>query len=166
MIAKSAQKRFIRYALERIGSPYIWGGKGEMVWTIDGLKPNGFRRDVFDCSGLVTSALLAAGGPDWRASHSAQKLAENLIEVPGATPIAELLFFGANASHIIHVAICLGRMSNEHGGEIIVDAAGGDSSCKTLEIAAQRNACVRTHINNRKDFVCSGFLWAPVDAEK
>jgi murein DD-endopeptidase len=47
-------------------APYRWNAQG----TRD--ANNGQR--LFDCSGLVTWALLQVGGPDWRAIHNTDRL--------------------------------------------------------------------------------------------
>lgn len=60
----------------------------------------------------------------------------------------DLAFFGKGVFDIRHVGICL-------NDKLMIEAGGGDSNTKTLELAIQNNACVRIRpIKYRKDFLC------------
>lgn len=56
---KISGQDLLTVALGKLGCPYVWGAKGATQ---------------FDCSGLVTWAILQLGGPDWRADHNTTKL--------------------------------------------------------------------------------------------
>lgn len=92
----TARQRFVELALARLGSVVLWGAKGPRA---------------FDCSGLVTVCLHLAGGKDLTETHNSQSLADdtaNLLTAPGAEPLpGDLVFYGADAEHISHVAIWL-----------------------------------------------------------
>jgi cell wall-associated NlpC family hydrolase len=95
-----------------------------------------------DCSELVARSLLDAGGPDWRATHTAQRLHDDATRdiVPGEHELpGDLVFHGRDASHVSHVGIWLA------GGKV-VSADGATSRVKTLEEArANPRARVRLH---------------------
>lgn len=133
---------FLAHVLNAIGSPYRWGGKGELA------AESGPTR-VFDCSGLVTWSYLMAGGPDWRATHNTDRLlleAQPVRTLEEAEP-GDLAFYGypGDPSHVmVHV-----------GEGVVVGAAGGDSTTTTLEAAAKRGARVlaRDRLTYRRDFL-------------
>jgi len=146
-------KLVINAALGEIGAPYVWGGKGEMVFDPQkGLVPHGFVQGdqlmhVFDCSGLVNWSIKKAGGPDWRATHSAQTLYDlcrnnvDPFDRPGS-----LVFCGRDFSRVTHVQLSL-------GGGLVVEAAGGDHFVTTPLHALERGASVRAHFNRRRDII-------------
>jgi murein DD-endopeptidase len=109
--------RFLFYAFSKEGCSYLWDGKG----------PN-----TFDCSGLITWALKAAGGPDWRYTHNAQVLADVLepceTMLPGEVLVA---FYGKDWDHVGHVMVVVGDGR-------VYGACGGDSRCTTVEKSAAR----------------------------
>lgn len=149
-----AQQRalFLQQVLNQIGSPYRWGGKGEWhvpPWTDESMQ-------AFDCSGLVTWAYHASGGPDWRATHNTDRLLlACAYEVkPGHEQPGDLAFYGVrhqdiptivDPSHVMVLA----------GAGVVVGSCGGDSSTTTLEAAAARGAKVqaRTSMLYRDDFL-------------
>ena len=129
----------VNYAKSFIGLPYIWGGNN----PIDG----------FDCSGFVLECLKAVGvlrGGD-RASMS---IHNELKEIGLASGIEKgaILFFGKDENSITHTAIAI----SEH---LMIEAGGGNSTTKTPEDAAKKNAFVRIRpIDSRSDLVNS-FIW-------
>lgn len=140
----------IEAAQRRLGRPYVWRGKGEYLWSPHGLERHAFTEPVFDCSGLVTDALLDVGGPDLRASHSTQTMFDAFPEAPDANARGVLRFYGKGPNEISHVAICLGRAGAFGGGPVrVIEAAGGDS--RTTGPTAR--AYVRTGFERRTDFV-------------
>ncbi len=126
----TARSKFVAYALNQLGHPCLWGAKG--VDPVSGLV-------AFDCSGLVTCALVAAGGPNLEHVDNAQALydATQPIPVEVAEP-GDLLFYDDGAGHIIHVGIWL-------AGAHAIDAAGATPRLPTIELAQQSGASVRTH---------------------
>lgn len=108
------ESRFYQLAANAVAaqSPYIWGGKGDQLWTPSGVISNPFAVEVFDCSGLVTTCLKRAGGPDLRWSHGAKQLRE---QCPADGEGIRLRFYPG------HVAILVGP--NE-----VIEAAGGDQT--------------------------------------
>lgn len=113
-------RRFVRKALGYVGAPYIWGGNGLQVFSPSKrLEPNRFGRPVFDCVGLVNTALKEVGGPDWRGTKNAATLFAELQPAEHSFGLGTLLFYGASASNVSHVAISL----DSEGW--IVEAAGG-----------------------------------------
>lgn len=135
----------IHAALRYQGSPYLWTGKGLSVWTPNGLQSNGLGLPAYDCSGLVTCALHDAQGPDWRASHNASTLWQQLAPAENADAFGVLRFYGSPARPS-HVAISLGN-------GLILEAGGGDQTTTSLEIARRQGARVRVVFDGRKDLV-------------
>lgn len=99
----SKRKAFLDWCLKQEGKSYIWGAKGP---------------DTFDCSGLVTAGIYAAGGPDWRAFWSSAVLYTNLqkVETPEA---GDLVFYGNAAGRVSHVMVVWGD------GRVFGAAGGG-----------------------------------------
>jgi cell wall-associated NlpC family hydrolase len=92
------------WALQQIGTPYVWGGETPGVG--------------FDCSGLVQAAYRAAGVSLPRV---AQDQFDATTEVPAGEPleIGDLVFFGSGPGGIDHVGIYVGL---EAGSSMMVDA--------------------------------------------
>lgn len=135
----------LEWAQRKVGAPYVWRGKGLQVWTPAGLARHDWAEEVFDCSGLVTCAVHACGGPDWRATHSAQTLFDVLAPaLPWA--VGALRLYGKSPRQVTHVALVLGQGS-------IVEAAGGDARTTTPALARARGAAVRVGPERRSDFV-------------
>ena len=126
------------YAQKFIGGPYIWGGDGS------GAKFNGW-----DCSGLVLECLQAFGilpSGDLTAQGIHDKLRKMGWRESDLLYSDSVLFFGKDAKHITHVAICI-------GGGLMVEAGGGGSKCKT---PATSTGMVRVRpISWRKDLVAA-----------
>jgi cell wall-associated NlpC family hydrolase len=120
----------IHFATNLVGTPYLWAGKS---------------RVGFDCSGLVTFTTRALGfpekcivcGEDWLTMHNAQRLHDCLRPVPIVdAKRGHLVFYGSDAKHIYHVGILA-------GGELMLEAGGGDHTCTSVEEARRRGARVR-----------------------
>lgn len=137
---------FIDLAAGYIGAPYIWRGKGDYIWSPQGLIKNTFGSHpyVFDCSGLVTFILnkmrtipsLKLNIPDMRGTHSAKTIEDTF-------PIAKTNEAGTLLLWPSHVAIDCGR-------GFVLEAAGGDETTLTPSDAARRpNAKVRFGFNKR-----------------
>jgi cell wall-associated NlpC family hydrolase len=141
----------IHAALRCQGSPYLWGGKGLVQWTPQGLRPHGLGLPVYDCSGLVTCALNDAGGPDWRGTHTARLLWEALPLCDNANSVGCLRFYGASRASVTHVSIAL-------GGDLVLEAGGGDRSTTSLEIARRQGARVRVVFDGRRDLLGARLL--------
>lgn len=127
----------IAYARAFLGRPYIYGGNNPLIG--------------FDCSGFVCEVLRAfgyIGSTDLSAAGLAGRFP---LATAGLPKGGELLFFGA-PRNVIHVAIAL-------PGERMIEAGGGTSATKTLDIAISQNAFVRERpIRFRSDFIG----WAPL----
>jgi hypothetical protein len=137
------------WLLEQYGAPYVWSAKGGLR------KVDGRERPCFDCSGLVTSALLEAGHPrlcaqcgqGLRTWHNAQRLWDELepTETPGELDLA---FYGLDGQHVNHVMFCWpdGRAYG---------AAGGNSGTVDPAEALRRGAKVqfRSSPTYRPDFL-------------
>jgi cell wall-associated NlpC family hydrolase len=106
--ASSAQAQAaVAYALEQLGSPYLWGGEGA---------------GGFDCSGLVQAAYAAAG-------LQLPRVAQAQYDATAVKPVpldqvrpGDLVFFGASTSAITHVGIVVspGQMVDApHTGAVV-----------------------------------------------
>lgn len=122
----NARLKFLEYVTSQVDKPCLWGAKGD---------------DAFDCSGLVTCGIIAAGGADLRKTHNANALGnETRLLLPEERPIpGDLILFDADGDDTAeHVAIVL-------AGNKAIDAEGATSRITTLEEAVKRGARVRLH---------------------
>lgn len=147
------EARFVEYlyAARDKHSPYVWTGKGDMLWTIDGLVQSPFTQDVFDCSGLITTALHRAGGPDLRGSYGSRQMFEQFDHVGSSdTKDLRLRFYPGHVS-FFHAKRWNGRIE-------VIEAAGGGKATVT----PTPGAMVRQGLEARKDFMgersLSGYL--------
>ncbi len=92
------------WAMQQIGTPYVWGGESVGVG--------------FDCSGLVQAAYRAAGVSLPRV---AQDQYDATAKVPPGAPLelGDLVFFGSGQDGIDHVGLYVGV---EGGSNVMVDA--------------------------------------------
>ena len=91
--APAAAGSAVSYALAQLGTPYLWGGD----------EPGGF-----DCSGLAQAAYAAAG---IQLPRIAQAQYDAGPPVPAGQPLqpGDLVFFGADTSHVDHVGIVINQ---------------------------------------------------------
>jgi hypothetical protein len=149
------------WLVEQAGKPYLWCGKGERR-MVDGAG----LVACFDCSGLVTVGLVAAGYPpictrlgcDARGRtlvgyHSAQRL-WNDLEPTGLPFALDLAFYGRNERHVEHVMFVWGDGR-------VYGSCGGNSSTTDPSEALRRGQGVkfRPHPKYRPDLV--GFRRTP-----
>ncbi|MTD59054.1 NlpC/P60 family protein [Amycolatopsis sp. RM579] len=87
--------RAVRFALDQIGLPYVWGGNGPDAGAAG-----------FDCSGLTKAAYDSAGVSLPRTADS-QFRAEP--PVAGEPKMGDLVFYGNPATRIHHVGLYLGN---------------------------------------------------------
>lgn len=120
----SARDKFLAAALEQTGKTVLMG--------------------QLDCSELVAIGVRAAGGPDQRLTHTAQRYHDEtrklgLAEFPRA---GDLGFYGTDEKHVIHVVIYVapGR---------VLSADGATSRITDLETARLHKAMVREHPNEK-----------------
>jgi murein DD-endopeptidase len=114
------RERLCELVVAQIGKPVLMGARGD---------------DIFDCSGLVAWCLHVVGGPDWRRTHTAQRMANELPVVMPPQP-GDLAVYGPGAQNIIHVAVVL-------AGGHVVTASGARKSIITLADAMASGAQVR-----------------------
>ena len=127
----------LSYAISMVGLPYIWGGDSPL--------------EGFDCSGLVIELLKAEGrfpvGDDTTAQGLYLYFKDQGFQSTGAAERGCLAFYGKSVNEITHVAYCL---DEKH----VIEAAGGNHTTITPEIAKKQNAHVRIRqIRYRKDFL-------------
>lgn len=144
----------VAYGLRQLGQPYIWAGRGDYVLRDARKAPtssvgvDGGR--VYDCSGLVTDCVRAAGGPDLRLNWNADRLWRTLPVVDEDTDDGDedfrLRFYGPKGGRAVHVALALGN-------GLILEAAGGDSKTLTYRDAVLSGACVGIRFEGRADFL-------------
>lgn len=122
-------------AFSFLNLPYIYGGKSALV----GL----------DCSGLACEILGALGLIPRNSEFGSQQLYDKFKDSSsdGVSAIGSLAFYGKDTSHIDHVGIFLDTF-------FIIEAAHGDSTTLTVELAKSKNAKTRVSpYNYRKDLV-------------
>lgn len=130
-------KSIADYAMQFIGSPYIWGGDGTAS-----------KFCGFDCSGLVLECLWAFGRIDNK-DITAQGIFNNALKNWTNKTSSEItkdciLFFGRDCSHISHVAISINNYQ-------MIEAGGGGSKCTNPQ---NSSGMVRIRpIKSRKDLV-------------
>jgi murein DD-endopeptidase len=129
------REKFCELVVGTVGAPVLWGARGP---------------EVFDCSGLVAWALHKAGGPDWRRTHTAQRISDELPITPTPKP-GDLAVYGGGAKAIVHVVILL-------AGGHLATASGARSAIITLADAQASGAQVRVrqivdYNRRRKDLV-------------
>lgn len=151
---RSIEEKFVTLMRQAEGLSYVWGGKGDRLWTPAGLVPNPFPNEVFDCSGLVTTMLHRAGGPDLRATHGARQLREACV--PDQTradidcPVDRGLVLRFYPGHVaFQYATILWNSKAE-----LIEAAGGDSTTT----APKPGASVRIGPERRTDCISVGSL--------
>lgn len=122
----NARPRFLEYVLAQLDRPTLMGAKGD---------------DAFDCSGLVTCGIRAAGGPDLTKTHNANRLGkETRPLLPQERPLpGDLIFFDAEHDGVDeHVGIV-------KDADTAIDAEGATHSVTSIAEAVKRHAKVRLH---------------------
>lgn len=129
----------IQYAMQFVGTPYLWGGNDPSGW---------------DCSGLVQE-LLAAMGMDPPGDQTAQALydwARKYGAPDDKLQTGSLAFYGPYPSDVKHVAMLLDNKS-------VIEAGGGNAKTTSPQKAWDMNAYVRVRpIRARKDLLGIYFL--------
>lgn len=122
-----------RIALSYYGQPYIWGGE--------------FPYPGLDCSGFVRIVLAGIGKMPLDPDRSSGMIWESLklFEIP--EPKEGCLVFYGRRDRVNHVMYCVNKT-------VCIGAVGGNSKCRTVRIALDRNAKVDFRpINYRKDII-------------
>lgn len=146
--------RFLDELLHCQGAPYVWKGKGMHLWDRDkGHIAHAFGRDVFDCAGLVTTALQRSGGPDWRYTHNAQTLFDLSIPAVLRSRPLHLLFYGPHEKAVDHVAVIIGCAACHDPPKYLkIEAAGGGRQTLVPQVPLGV-ARVMVRRENRTDFL-------------
>lgn len=151
--------QMLEYIRSKAGAPYIWAGRGD--WYVDG-KGN-IRKmteigctEGFDCAGLIgCAAKFAKSMADlcgwWGANHF-----WHLLPEPGPTEKYKLRLYG-EPSHIdasgLLVQARAWHVTFDLGNGTMWEAAGGDHSTKTAEIARRVGAKVQLSPIRQKHFI-------------
>ncbi len=138
---------FLAFCLSKENCDYVWPDKSNNYSGKD-LKIAQYK-NVYDCSGLITSALYHAtkGRLDWRASRNAQWLYESCKKNDTKCGLPCLAFYGPGKNAINHVMLVL-KDGRAYG------ACSGGSWCLTPELAKKKGARVRYRADHlyRDDF--------------
>ena len=131
----------IEYAKSLLHVPYIWGGKSPLI----GL----------DCSGFVCEVLKSVGAVGNHEELSAQGLFDR-FNGKGINYMVHLAFFGKDLKSIDHVGILDIANNQIDSRTSLIEAAGGDHTTITREIAEKIDARVKVRpVGYRKDLVAS-----------
>lgn len=123
------------YALCFVGTKYFFGGDDPV--------------SGFDCSGLVSEMMRAAGVVPFNYHANAQGLYQLLkpLSSPCQPKLGAVVFFGKSFEEITHIGFCV----DEHS---MVEAGGGDHNTVSSDVASRQNAFVRVRpARFRKDFL-------------
>lgn len=123
----------LAYAFSFVGTPYRWNGNNPM----EGL----------DCSAYVGEILRGAGVIN--KDMSAQQLYDHLLVhgYSSTVSLGAIAFFGKSDEEVSHVAFCVNK-------DLMLEAAGGDSTTLTREDAVRQNAFVKMNpITRRRDLI-------------
>lgn len=136
---------FQKLLLSYLNIPYIYGGKNPLTGE--------------DCSGLVCEFLKALGKIGTNEEFNAQQLFNKYVKPMAQTPASlpmpagepaltgSLVFYGADVSHVDHVAMLIDN-------EFIIEAGHGTADTLTKDIASQRGAFTRIRpYKYRADFL-------------
>jgi cell wall-associated NlpC family hydrolase len=125
------------FAMQFAGAPYEWAGNGPFS---------------FDCSGFVQKVLREFDSSMYdERDRTAQGIFEYFRDLGHSSGLGRdsLLFFGQSQNNITHVAIAL-------SDTLMIEAGGGDSTCRTKEDATQCDGRVRVSwISSRRDLVAA-----------
>ncbi len=147
MVESERRLMFMAWLIGQKGKPYVWSYKGAPLLCGEELL------ECYDCSGLITAGLNYLGCPDWRQTHSAAKLFDELEATKDPHP-GDLAFYGP-PTRITHTMIFWGD------GRVF-GATGGNRDTTTPVIAKKKGACVqfKPSVNYRPDF--RGFRKLPI----
>ncbi|WP_425458507.1 C40 family peptidase [Amycolatopsis rhizosphaerae] len=95
--ASAPSTRAVRFALDQLGLPYVWGGNGPEAGAAG-----------FDCSGLTKAAYDSAGVALPRTADS-QFRSQPAVPAAEAPKLGDLVFYGNPAGFIHHVGLYLGN---------------------------------------------------------
>jgi NlpC/P60 family protein len=95
--AAAPSTRAVRFALDQIGLPYVWGGNGPDAGAAG-----------FDCSGL-TKAAYDSAGVSLERTADAQYRTVPRVPSTAAPQLGDLVFYGNPATRIHHVGLYLGN---------------------------------------------------------
>ncbi len=145
------EEKLLAAGMKEIGAPYIWGAKGDCIWSPVGSRPltlalpNGPH--AFDCSGFVQWCLMKAGQADRRMAESANTMFSSWTPVNSATALEAqpLAAFYGVAPHASHIAILVSMYGNIWS----LEAAGGDQNTTV----PKPSACVRFGPVLRRDLL-------------
>lgn len=146
--------RIIQTALKFVGVPYLWGGKGDQLWTPEGPRlglmrdEHGEEQIAFDCSGYVTYCLMLCGLKDLRQQVNAKALYNMLSRTPEPGGL-NLHYYGKSLERITHIAFAF----EIYGLPYVLEAAGGDQSTTSIAEAKRIGAKVRCGLPQRRDYV-------------
>lgn len=153
------ERAIFKSMLSKVGTPYIWQGKGLFKWSPVGEIP--MQTQGFDCSGLFSTGCFAAGLKDRRMSNNAQTWMDELEHYQPAIPLdvavqnkPVVCFFGSAGKvgvplHATHIALGVSM----YGELWVVEASGGDETTTTPAAAASRGAYVRFGPLQRHDLI-------------
>ncbi len=143
----------LKVAVESAGTPYLWGGKGEMMHSPTG--PKAATYFGLDCSGAYTYWVLKVSGPDLRFTHNTDKMWQErpTVEIASVQP-GDLAFWGgAGPDDVEHVEMVLAILPS--GAIVTIGSSGGGSRTLSLEKALEQNARVKVRTGvkvGRADF--------------
>ena len=141
--------KFLGWFDRHEGRPYLWGGRGLVRWTPEGMAASPY--EGWDCWGAVADAWLASGGPDRRLWNTDAAWAQ--LEGVATPRPGDLVFYAArmpkSPNDVEHVEVVTGEGPGA-GTWRTIGAAGGGSTTDTLDEALASGARIRrrpSHLN-------------------
>lgn len=149
----------LKIAVELVQTPYLWGGKGEMVYAPKGAKIAPYFG--LDCSGFITYSVYKLTGKDLRFTHNTDKMWQEWEEVSyeDVEPGDCAMYGGDTENDVDHVMMVLCVIGDVI---VVVGACSGDSKTIDRKIAKDQDARVKVRASHlyRRDF--RGFRRCPI----
>jgi len=155
----SARDVALAWARTQLGAPVLMGYRGDLRFDreLRHLVPHELGLLVWDCSGYVGGGIKAAGGPDLRGTHNAQKYHDDMRPLgPGEIVLpGDCVFYGLTGpTDVEHVVFWAGSVDPVGGAPAplptwwqghVLSADGATHAITDLAVAKAKGCIVREH---------------------